>query len=296
MKRRTFLQTTILAAAAASPLSALAKEKKMNWPIGCLNRPWMKSPKLTLDYDTTLDAIKSAGYNSTGLLTPNDKEPFIAAGTSVEHVEELRKKIKQRGLDATMAAVRTKNDLPLKDQIADMRAQIDNSKRVGVEFLLTFGVDKKEHFENYYRLMQDAAAFAEKKKMKLVLKPHGGASGAAEEIIRCMEKVQHPNFKIWFDAGNIIYYTGKDPVEQLRPIAQHVTGLCAKDCDKQNVNVWIQFGTGAVDFKALFSELKKTGFNGPVMVECCGMAETLEGVTANAAANREYLENLFAKI
>ena len=69
--------------------------------------------------------------------------------------------------------------------------------------------------------------------MKLVMKPHGGGSGAAEEIMRCLDKVKHPNFKIWYDAGNIIYYTGKDPLEQLKPIAQYVTGFCAKDCDRQ---------------------------------------------------------------
>jgi sugar phosphate isomerase/epimerase len=55
--------------------------------------------------------------------------------------------------------------------------------------------------------------------MKLVLKPHGGGSGASEEILRCLKEVNRPNFKIWYDAGNIIYYTGKDPIEELKPIA-----------------------------------------------------------------------------
>lgn len=60
--------------------------------------------------------------------------------------------------------------------------------------------------------------------LKLVLKLHGGASGAAEEIMRCMDQVKHPSFKTWFDAGNIIYYTGKDPVGELKQISQHITG------------------------------------------------------------------------
>ena len=65
-----------------------------------------------------------------------------------------------------------------------------------------------------------------------------------------MKAVKHPNFKIWYDAGNIIYYTGKDPVEELKPIAQHVTGFCAKDCAALKSDVMIQFGTGKVDFAA----------------------------------------------
>ena len=128
------------------------------------------------------------------------------------------------------------------------------------------------------------------------MKPHGGASSAAEEIRRCLDQVKHPNFKIWYDAGNIIYYTGKDPVEQLKPIAQHVTGFCAKDCAKQKGDVMIQFGTGKIDFKAVFRELKSAGFNGPVMVECCALSDKPEEVTANARANREFLENVIASL
>ena len=30
---------------------------------------------------------------------------------------------------------------------------------------------------------------------------------------------------------------------------QHVTGFCAKDCDKQKGSVLLEFGTGKVDFR-----------------------------------------------
>ena len=86
------------------------------------------------------------------------------------------------------------------------------------------------------------------------MKPHGGSSGASDEIVAVMKAVQHPNFKIWYDAGNIIYYTGKDPIEELKPIAQHVTGFCAKDCAAVKSDVMIQFGTGKVDFAGVFGD------------------------------------------
>ena len=145
-------------------------------------------------------------------------------------------------------------------------------------------------------MMADAAPYAQERGLKLVLKPHGGGSGAAEEILRCIDQVKQPNFKIWYDAGNIIYYTGKDPVEQLKPVARYVTGFCAKDCDREKGSVWLEFGTGKVDFPAVFGELRRAGFNGPVMVECCAHGETPEEVTANARKNREYLEKVFASL
>jgi len=127
-------------------------------------------------------------------------------------------------------------------------------------------------------------------------KPHGGGSGASDEIRNAMKAVGHPNFKVWYDAGNIIYYTGKDPVAELDPIAEHVTGFCAKDCDKQRGEVMIQFGAGKVDFAGVFRKLKSAGFNGPIMVECCRIGATAQETTENARANRLFLERVLASV
>ena len=300
MNRRQFLHDAALAATAGAllPLNALpAAEtpKGVGWPIGCFNRPWLGSNN-KWDYDTALDGIKAAGYKLTGLLTRTPKEPFLGSDATPEYLAGLKKKIAARGLTVVMGALRIKFDLPLADQIKDTRQQIDNGKTVGVEYLLTFGASSPAQYEDYYKLMQDAAAYSQERGLKLVLKPHGGASGVAEEMMRCLEKVKHPNFKIWFDAGNIIYYTGKDPLGELKPVAQQVTGFCAKDCAEQKGSVWLEFGTGKVDFRALFSELKQAGFNGPLMVECCALGDTPEIVTANARKNREYLEKVLATL
>jgi sugar phosphate isomerase/epimerase len=308
MSRRKFLQTTAIATAvtATGAASAIAENKKANWPIGCFNRPWMQAHGTKMDplskpmpanwgYDVALKGIKEAGYKLTGLLTRMPDEPFIGVDATPEYLENLKKKIKAAGLKTNMGALRVRADLPLAEAVKDTRKQIDHGKFLGVEFLLTFGVDRPEQFENYYKMMADAADYCQELGIKLVMKPHGGASGDVEEIERCMAKVKRPNFKIWYDAGNIIYYTGKDPLEQLKPIAQYVTGFCAKDCAQPKGNVMIPFGAGKVDFHAVFAELKKAGFNGPVMVECAG-GKNYEEVTAGAKANRLFLEKTLAAL
>jgi len=272
------------------------KSTGVSWPIGSFNRPWAAEKNKWGGLDAALDGIKEAGYKLIGLLSRSAKEPLLGADATPEYLAELKKRIAARGLTVNMGALRINNELPPDGQIKQIRKQIDNGKTMDVEFLLTFGADKAEMFETYYKLMREAAPYAQERGLKLVLKPHGGASGAAEEIMRCLEKVDHPNFKIWFDAGNIIFYTGKDPVEQLKPIVQHVTGFCAKDCDKKAGTVWLEFGKGTVDFPAVFAELKRAGFNGPVMQECCAPGDTAEAVTANARKNREYLEKVFASL
>ncbi|MBI3415904.1 MAG: sugar phosphate isomerase/epimerase [Verrucomicrobia bacterium] len=293
MNRRTFLQTATAATSALAglPISRVFAVEKPNWPIGCFNRPWTK-----WSYDDALDGIAAAGYKLTGLLTAQKGEAFTSSAATPEYLDALKKRIAQRGLTVNMTVVRFKPDAPLADNIADLHQQIENAARLELKFMLTFGVDKPEHYENFYRLMAAAAAQSDKRGLKLVLKPHGGGSGASEEILRCMEKVAHTNFKIWYDAGNIIYYTGKDPLAELEPIAKHVTGFCAKDCAAPKAEVMSQFGTGKVDFKVVFAKLKSVGFNGPIMVEGVKVGATAEETTANARDNREFLEKTLAAI
>jgi sugar phosphate isomerase/epimerase len=293
MNRRTFLQTAAMGASALASLplrNALAAQEPA-WPIGCFNRPWSK-----WSYDDALDGIAAAGYKLTGLLTDQRGEAFTSSDATPEYLDSLKKRITQRGLAVNMTVVHFGPGAPLTENIADVRKQIENSARLELKFMLTFGVDKPAHYDDFYRLMADAAAQTEKRGIHLVMKPHGGGSGASEEILRCLDKVAQPNFKIWYDAGNIIYYTGKDPLAELDPIAKYVTGFCAKDCAAPKGEVMSQFGTGKVDFKAVFTKLKSVGFNGPIMVEGVKVGAAADETTANARANREFLEKILAGI
>jgi sugar phosphate isomerase/epimerase len=293
MNRRTFLQHTLLGAAATTlGLSGVrVLGAGVRWPIGCFNRPWT-----TWSFDEALAQIKAAGYQTTGLLTRTRDETFIGADATPEYLARLKQRIAASGLTANMGALRSRHDIPLSESIDDVRRQIDNAGALGLTYLLSFGVDKPEEYRHYYKVMHEAAAYAQERRIRLVMKPHGGSSGASAEIAAAMRDVAHPNFKIWYDAGNIIYYTGKDPVEELKPIAQHVTGFCAKDCGAPKGDVMIQFGTGKVDFSAVFGTLKAAGFIGPIMVECCRVGATPEATMANARANREFLERVLAQI
>jgi sugar phosphate isomerase/epimerase len=290
MNRRQFIQQTTLITTATAALNFTA-EAKVNWPIGCFNRPWTK-----WSFDETLKQIKAAGYQTTGLLSRTRDEQFIGADATPEYLEKLKQRLAASGLKANMGALRSRHNIPLEDSIKEVRKQIDNAKFLSLQYVLSFGVDKPEEYEHYYKVMSDAAAYADERKVKLVMKPHGGGSGSSDEILRAIKTVNHRNFKIWYDAGNIIYYTGKDPIEELKPIAQHVTGFCAKDCPDVKGEVMSQFGTGKVNFAGVFKALKSAGFKGPVMVEGVKVGATPEETTANARANREFLEKVLATV
>ena len=272
-----------------SSVEAVARGVK--WQIGCFNRPWTK-----WSFDQTLKEIKAAGYKTTGLLSRTKEEPFIGAESSTEYLRELKKRIAASGLAANMGALRSRHDTPLEDSIREVCKQIDNARFLSLKYVMSFGADKPEEFAHYSKVMSEAARYAQDKGIRLVMKPHGGISGSSNEILRVIKEVNHHNFSIWYDAGNIIYYTGKDPVAEIAPIAEHITGFCAKDCGEMKGDVMIQFGAGKVDFRAVFEKLKSAGFKGPVMVECCKVGQTPEETTANARANREFLEKVLASL
>ena len=294
--RREFLCDGAVVAAGAAALATapalLAGAKPaVAWPVGCFNRPWTK-----WTFDETLRAIKSAGYPTMGLLTRTKLDPFIGADATPEYLEGLKRAIAASGLTANMGALRSRHDIPLEETVKSLRTEIDNAAFLGLKSVLTFGIDNPAQFEHYFKAMAAAAAYGAEKGVQVVMKPHGGSSGASDEIIAAMKKVGHPNFRIWYDAGNIIYYMGKDPVEELKPIVQYVTGFCAKDCGEPKGDVMIQFGAGKVDFAGVFKVLKSAGFSGPIMVECCAVGETPEATAANARANREFLEKVLAGV
>jgi sugar phosphate isomerase/epimerase len=292
--RRKFLRDGAVVMAGAAVLgnpSHLLAGAQYKPPIGCFNRPWARWP-----FEETLKGCKAAGYGLTGLLTRTKQDQFIAADATPEYLEGLKRAIAQSGVTAIMGALRSRHDVPLEETVAALRKQIDNAAYLGLKSVMTFGIDNLEQIEHYFKSMAAAAEYGQDKGVQVVMKPHGGSSGASTEIITAVKKVGHKNFSIWYDAGNIIYYTGKDPVEELKPIAQYVTGFCAKDCGEPKGDVMIQFGTGKVDFRRVFEVLKSAGFNGPIMVEGVAQGETPDVVTANARANREFLEKVLASI
>ena len=260
------------------------------WQIGCFSRPWSQ-----WSFEEALDGMKAAGFERIGLLGTHQGEAFLSPEATPDYLEHLKQRIASRGLKAIFGRLPTRHDVALQEAIASVHQQIDQAHRLELQYLMAFASNKPREYNHYYRVMAEAAAYATTYQIQIVFKPHGGCSASAEEILECIAKVDHPNFGLWYDAGNILHYTGKDPVTDVARVAQYVRGFCAKDCARQGGEVMIQFGEGTIDFAGVFQKLQSAGFNGPVMIECCA-GQTLAEVTQKARENRLFLEGLFASL
>ena len=153
---------------------------------------------------------------------------------------------------------------------------IANAQTLGQKFALNLGIEDEERWVDWCKVLSDAAAFGKERGVQVVVKHHHGLNNTSHGSVAWIKQVNHPNFGVFFDPGNVVYYTGKDPVKQLEIIGPHVIGVVAKDCSAPhfmeravgdppfgtkvagagNPEVMIQFGTGKVDFPGFFKRLK----------------------------------------
>jgi len=225
-------------------------------------------------------------------------------------VTALKEKLAARALVSTVCSLSIRTDVSLAEAISGARQQITNAHALGQKFALYLGLEKEEQYIQATKVLADAAAFGKERGVTIAIKQHHGLNNTGGELVGWVRQVNHPNFGIFHDAGNVIYYTAKDPVAQLEIVGPYVVGMVAKDClgphfqereagapsfgssvpDPRGDEVMIQFGTGKVDFAGMFKKLATYGFNGPIFVEGTAVGETVEQTIANARANREFLE------
>jgi sugar phosphate isomerase/epimerase len=338
--RREFLTTaSTIAAAAVLPVTAREMQAPgaVRWPIGCHTRPFAGFRATQAgNPDYILDAVKAAGYEYADMISAGvvgggrssapaatppaaPAAPQRGAGTppTPESIAALKQKLAARGLKSNIASLPTaQKGVPLADAIASARQVVANAQALGQKYALNLGIEDEERWVDWCKVLSDAAAYGKERGVQVVVKHHHGLNNTSLDLLAWIKQVNHPNFGAFVDPGNIVYYTGKDPVKQLELIGPHVTGIVAKDCNAPhfleravgdppfgtavkgagNPEVMIQFGTGKVDFPAFFKRLKAFGFNGPVMVEGTEVGATLEQTIANARANREFLEKIFASL
>ena len=272
LSRRDFLSRTakLTAAGLAAPYaleSAHATQQPDEWQIGCYTRPWDQ-----YEYRVALDAIAEAGFKYVGLMTTKSKSRLvISVSTTLEEAEQVGQEARKRGLAIPSVYG---GGIPVAESleagIAGLRKLIDNCAACNAKNLLMGGIGSNDLYQPYYKAIAECCDYAAEKGIGISIKPHGGLNTTGPQCRKTIEMVNHKNFRIWYDPGNIFYYSdGKlDPVNDAATVDGLVVGMCIKDY-KHPKNVMVTPGTGQVDFPAVLARLKLGGFTGgPLIVEC----------------------------
>lgn len=262
----------------------------MKLTLGSTTRPWH-----TWSYEQACKSIAHAGYEEVSVYSNAGKIPVRSDSSEVE-IKDIAEITKRNDLIPSMLLGSPRLDLDTEDAIADYKKLIDAGALLGVKWIMNGGTENPTLYDKYYEIMRQTAPYAEKKGIQLLLKPHGGLGLTGSLLAKAVEIVKSPSFRICYDPGNIIYYTKGEvrPESDVDDVAEMVTFCIIKDCiikEDGTPDVWILPGEGLVDFPVVLGKLIKSGFSGPLHVECLGGTE-LDDVNERAWKTREWLENI----
>lgn len=295
--RREFLRRTTAATAAATAVTAVwgasqaadvvTAPAASPWQIGCYTRPWDAH-----DVRTALDGIAEAGFAWAGLMTAKGKSWVIVNSTTApEEVGRLGDEAKQRNLKILSVYGGDFPTTSVAEGVTGLHQLIDCCVACASPHLLLGGTGDEKLFDTYYRIIAEACPYAAEKKVVLSIKPHGGLNATSLQCRKAIERVGHPAFRLWYDPGNIFYYSDGqlDPVDDAPNAAGLVCGMSVKDFTPPK-EVLVTPGTGKVRFPEVFARLRAGGFkSGPLIVECTARGD-VKTVTAEARRARLMLE------
>jgi sugar phosphate isomerase/epimerase len=302
--RRGFLGRTLATGAAAVAVPhfmadrAVAASSPQGWQIGIYTRPWA-----SYDYRLALDGMVEAGFKYAGLMTTKSagkSRQVISAETTPEEAAEVAAELKKRKLQVlSVYGGGIPVQKSLEAGIEAMRKLIDNCAAVGARSVLMGGAGKTEWEEPFYQAIAQCCDYAAQKGLLITLKPHGPVSTTGALCRERIEKVGKPNFRLFYDPGNVYFYSDGqiDPLQDAATVDGMVVGMCVKDyldaTGQQKKRVDVTPGTGRVNFPAVMARLKQGGFRGgPLVIECLAPVDDPKGIVAEAKKAREFVEKL----
>jgi sugar phosphate isomerase/epimerase len=296
LTRRSFLAGSLAlgAAGVAASRSASAAEPAAAWQIGCYTRPWAN-----LEWPAAFDAVAEAGYKHVGLMTTKSKSGLIVSPeTTLDDARKVGEEAKKRGLGIPSA---WGGGLPVAQSVQAgidaLRRLIDNCAAAGASNVLMGGVGDPKLADPYFKAIAECCNYAAEKKIGISMKPHGGLNATGPQCRKSIEQVGHKNFRLWYDPGNIFYYSNGelDPVNDAAAVDGLVAGMSVKDYLPPK-NVSVTPGTGKVNFPALMARLRQGGFTGgALVVECVAPGDAAQTIE-EAKKARKFVEDLVVKV
>ncbi|MDH7568356.1 MAG: sugar phosphate isomerase/epimerase [Armatimonadota bacterium] len=246
----------------------------MQVQLGCFAYVFSEFP-----LEVALDAIARAGYRYVGLGLAPREAPVPNDQSGAAEGAAMRRRLEGVGLKGIFSFAPS----PVGEGgIERFRRRIEFCQAAGVPFIVATGAwgykkwpdvpftpaEMEQQNAPFYAAFRELAPYAQEAGVSILLKPHTGSTATSKECLQTLRAIDHPAVRICYDAGNVRFYEGIAPEDDVLPLLPYVKGLCLKDHQgpRANPNFPVP-GEGGVDHRLLFARLKEGGFSGPMVLE-----------------------------
>ena len=211
-----------------------------------------------VNFPESLTRVDSAGLKyiepNTFHATGPDLKDSMLGKLSVAGLEKIKTMIAQKGL--TCESVYVVGDSTIQSWVK----QFEIARFLGAKFVTT---------EPPLNMWDSIDSLAGTFGIKVAIHEHWkGVSRYWNPDTTLMALKNHPNFGVCADLGHFPK-SGIDPLEAVKKFDGHIIAIHLKDISAFNNPALkdVRVGTGVVNFPAIFQELKRQNFKGPIYIE-----------------------------
>ncbi|HEX4212153.1 MAG TPA: sugar phosphate isomerase/epimerase family protein [Candidatus Dormibacteraeota bacterium] len=268
-----------------------------------------------------LQGISAAGFKLVGLTQQAAGAPLLPDRPTSADFSELKGKVESFDLTLTTLFARR----GAMESVEGLVADLDMCTELGAKYLLGMGPypdirgSGPDHArakgvmqfygeaERFLSVLKAGGPEAERRGVTIVIKPHSGVTSTGADLRNVLERADSPAVRGCWDAGNIHYYEGLDPEDDLEQsgVAPLISHVCIKDhAGAPWTNNFPIPGQGEVNHLRMLKILAGAGFQGPLIFELPVFykrddqteTEATEATDAAMAETHDFLESVVGQV
>lgn len=230
-------------------------------PVACTTNTYH-----TYSLDEALSGIARGGFRHVELTAVPGWTEHV---TLTERPAVLRAKVEEFGLNPLSMSAHS--DLTTENGVEHLERAIAFAADLGVQYVNTAiggHASADEDVSSFLRMADRIVQAAERSGVIVTLEIHGSIMASGAKSVQIMEKIHSAQVRVNYDTGNVRFYGGRQPEEDLPTIVDYVAHMHLKDhIGGKGEWRFPALGHGEVAFGRVFEILRKRTYCGPISVE-----------------------------
>lgn len=248
-----------------------------------------------------VDRVAGLGYDGIELMA--DAPHLWPASTSDARIAEVRRRLDERGLGISNVNAFMMNAVQdfwhpswIEPDEAVRRQRVDHTiaalkmaKKLGARCITTepggpvaAGMNRDEALDIFVAGLNEVLPHAEEQQVQLLVEPEPGLLiQQGDEFLDLARRIESPMFGLNLDLGHC-YCVGEplpETIERLKSVTRHYH---IEDIAASRVHKHLIPGHGAIDFGAVLSAIRRSGYRGWITVELYPYVEDPDAAGAEA--------------